>query len=115
MGMLFVGSAGWIAVSRQGLQTHPESLARAVLGRNDVRLPRSNNHRRNFLDAVRSGGRPISHLEAAVRSDTVCHQADIAMRLGRKLRWDPAKEVFPGDEQANRLLSRPMRSPWRLT
>jgi hypothetical protein len=78
-------------------------------------LPRSLNHRRDFLDAVRTGARPISHIEAAVRSDTVCHQADIAMRLRRKLRWDPVKEVFVDDAQANRLLSRSMRSPWRLT
>jgi len=115
MGVLLVGSSGWVAVSRQGAHTHPESLARTVIGPNEVQLPRSLNHRRNFLDAVRTGARPISHIEAAVRSDTVCHQADIAMRLRRKLRWDPVKEVFVDDAQANRLLSRPMRSPWRLT
>jgi hypothetical protein len=49
-----------------------------------------------------------------VRADTICQQADIAMRLKRKLQWDPVAERFVGDEQANRMLSRPMRSPWRL-
>ena len=48
-----------------------------------------------------------------MRADTICQQADIAIRLGRKLRWDPVKEQFD-DEQANRMLSRPMRSPWHL-
>ena len=49
-----------------------------------------------------------------MRSDTVCHLDDIAIRLGRKLRWDPKAERFLNDDQANRMLTRPMRSPWRL-
>jgi hypothetical protein len=53
-------------------------------------------------------------IEVAVRSDTLCHLSDIAMRLGRKLKWDPAQEEFVGDAEANRMRSRPMRSPWRL-
>ncbi len=114
MGLLFVGSEGWIAISRQGMNTEPPSLASTRFGPNDVRLPHSRDHRRNFLEAVRARRDPISNIEAAVRSDTVCQQADIAMRLQRKLRWDPVKEVFTDDEQANRMLSRPMRSPWHL-
>ncbi|MBI4873451.1 MAG: Gfo/Idh/MocA family oxidoreductase [Acidobacteria bacterium] len=114
MGLFFEGTEGWIAVSREGIFTHPEKLARTVFGSGDVRLPRSNDHRRNFLDSVRKRTQPISHLEAAVRSDTVCHQADIAMRLARKLRWDPLREEFTGDEQANRMLVRPMRGSWHL-
>jgi hypothetical protein len=74
----------------------------------------SDDHRRNLFDAIRTGKRPISHIETAVRADTICQQADIAMRLKRKLQWDPVAEGFVGDEQANRMLSRPLRSPWRL-
>jgi predicted dehydrogenase len=114
MASLFVGTEGWVYVSRQAIHTHPATLVREKFGPNDKRVIFSNDHRRNFLDAVRTGGRTISPIEAAVRADTVCQQADIAMRLKRKLRWDPVKEQFIGDEQANRMLSRPMRSPWHL-
>jgi predicted dehydrogenase len=114
MASLFVGTEGWIYVSRSALRTHPESLAREKFGGNSLRVIRSDDHRRNFLHAVRTGAEPISPIEAAVRADTICQQADIAMRLKRKLRWDPVRERFEGDEQANRMLSRPMRSPWHL-
>jgi hypothetical protein len=85
-----------------------------VIGPSEIRVPWSTDHRANFLDAIRTGGRTVSPLESAVRSDAVCHHADIAMRLGRKVRWDPVAEEFPGDDEANRLLARPMRAPWRL-
>jgi predicted dehydrogenase len=114
MASLFIGTEGWVYVSRQAIHTHPATLVREKFGPNDKRVIFSNDHRRNFLDAVRTGGRTISPIEAAVRADTVCQQADIAMRLKRKLRWDPVKEQFIGDEPANRMLSRPMRSPWHL-
>ena len=114
MSMLFAGTEGWIHVSRNSFQTDPPSLARVVIGPNEVRLPRSSDHRGNFLDAIRTGNGTISPIEAAVRSDAVCHHADIAMRLKRKLRWDPVAEEFPGDERANQLLARPMRAPWRV-
>jgi len=113
-GILFRGTAGWIYVSRQGFFTEPEALKHITLGPNDVRLPRSNDHRRNFLDAVKARSKPITNVDTAVRSDIICHQADIAMQLGRPLRWDPQKEVFVNDPQANRMLARPMRSPWHL-
>ncbi|MHC4675997.1 MAG: gfo/Idh/MocA family oxidoreductase, partial [Planctomycetota bacterium] len=77
-------------------------------------LYRSNNHHRNFLDCVKTRQKTICSIETAVRSDTICHQDDIAIRLGRRLRWDLEKEEFINDEQANRMLMRPMRSPWRL-
>ena len=114
MCMVFEGSDGWVLVGRNGLQAEPKSLLREVIGPNEVRLPRSANHRRNFLDAVKTRTRPISHIDAAVRSDAVCHLSDISMRLGRKLRWSPEKEQFVSDEAANRQLSRTLRSPWRI-
>jgi hypothetical protein len=115
MAMLFQGSEGWVCVSRQGMQAEPKSLLKAMIKPNDLQVMRSNDHRRNFLTAIRTGQKTISPIEAAVHSDMVCHQADIAMRLGRKLHWDPVLEAFAGNEQANRLLSRAMRSPWRLS
>jgi hypothetical protein len=112
-GDVLIGSEGWIFVSRESVQTHPESLMRTVIGPNEIRL-RSSDHKRNFLDAIRTGRQPISHIEAAVRGETMCQIGDIATRLKRKLRWDPEKEIFPDDAQANARLSRPMRAPWRL-
>jgi hypothetical protein len=49
-----------------------------------------------------------------MRSDTLCQLSDIAVRLGRKLKWNPDKEEFINDSQANRMLTRSMRSPWHL-
>jgi predicted dehydrogenase len=114
MGILFQGSEGWVYVARGYIDAEPKSLLRMVIGPGEIQLPRSNDHRRNFLDAVRTGAQPISPIETAVRSDTVCHQADIAIRLGQRLRWDPVKEEFIDNPAANRMLSRPMRGPWQL-
>jgi predicted dehydrogenase len=114
MGMLFQGTEGWVYVTRDRIESQPKSLLQSRFGPNDVRLPVSRDHRRNFLDAVRSRSRTVSPVETAVRSDTVCHLDDIAMRLGRRLEWDPEAERFAGDERANTMLRRPMRSPWRI-
>ena len=114
MASVILGTAGWIYVSRQAMHTHPESLRGAVIAPNERRVIRSNDHRRNFLDAIRTGRKTISPVEAAVRAGTVCQQAHIALRLGRRLRWDPVAEAFLDDPEANRMLSRAMRGPWRL-
>ena len=90
------------------------SLLKTVIGPDEIQLPRSNDHRRNFLDAIRTGAPVMCPIETAVRSDAVCHQADIAIRLGQKLRWDPVEEAFIDNPEANRMLSRPMRGPWHL-
>ena len=114
LGVLFIGDQGWVLVEREFIDAEPKSLLIATIGPDEVRLPRSNNHRRNFIECVKSRQKTICPVDTAVRTDTICHLDDIAMRLGRKLRWDPEKEQFINDEQANRMLSRPMRSPWHL-
>ena len=58
--------------------------------------------------------RPGGHAEAAHRTATIFHLANIAIRTGRKLRYDPVKEAIIGDEEANRLVRQPMRAPWRI-
>ncbi len=113
-GILFAGSDGWVIVSRGGIDANPKSLLQTTFGSNEPRLPVSNNHKRNFLDCIKTRQKTICPIETAVRSDTICHLDDIAIRLGRKLHWDPKAEQFPGDDEANRLLTRPLRSPWRL-
>jgi predicted dehydrogenase len=113
VGVVIFGTEGWIWVSREGIRTQPESLVAAVIGPNEIRVMRSKDHKRNFLDAIRTGRQTISPVEVGARDEMVCQMADIAIRMKRKLRWDPVKEVFD-DEAANRRLSRPKRGPWRL-
>lgn len=112
--IILIGSEGWLWVSRRGMTSHPESVLRSVIGPNEKRVTYSSDHKRNFLDAIRSGGPTVSPIEVAARDDMMCQMADIAVRLKRKLNWDPVKEEFVNDEQANRRLTRPVRSPWRI-
>lgn len=113
-GVLFEGSDGWVFVKRGGIDANPKSLLDEKIGAGEIRLPVSNDHSQNFIECVRTRRTPVSSIESAVRTDTVCHLSDIAMRLGRKLRWNPAAERFIDDEQANRMLTRSMRAPWHL-
>ena len=113
-GVILLGTEGWIWVSREGIQTQPDSLVRTVIGPNDQRVIHSNDHERNFLEAIRTGRPTISPIEAAAHDEMICQMGDIAVRLNRKLRWNPLKEEFTDDPQANRRLSRPHRSPWSV-
>ena len=113
-GVTFEGDQGWVWVTRGRIDTEPKSLLTSTIGPNEIQLYKSNNHKANFLDCVKSRAETIAPVEIAHRSCTVCLLGEIAMRLGRKLKWDPDKERFISDEQANRMLTRPMRSPWRL-
>jgi hypothetical protein len=106
------GSEGWIFVSRDGIVTHPESLASEKIGPNQIQVIRSSDHKRNLLEAIRSGQKTICNIEVAVRDQTVIQQEHIALTLKRKLRWDPVAERFHDDAEANKMMSRPMRSPW---
>jgi predicted dehydrogenase len=113
-GVLFTGTKGEVNTDRGFLQTKPENLKDQQIGPNGIHLYESKNHYVDWLDAIRKRSKPICDIETGCRSVTVCHLGNIAYKLGRSLRWDPEHEVFVGDSEANRLLSRPMRSPWRL-
>jgi predicted dehydrogenase len=112
--IVIFGSEGWIYVSRDGIVTKPASLAAEKIGPNQKQVIRSNDHRRNLLEAIRSGQKTICPIESAVRAQTVVQQEYISLCLGRRLAWDPVAEQFKNDPEANRWLSRPMRSPWQL-
>ena len=71
-------------------------------------------HIRNFVECVRSRKPTVSNPEVAQRAHTIVHCANIAARLGRKLRWDPETELFIGDDEANNMLVRTMRAPWTV-
>jgi predicted dehydrogenase len=113
-GVTFEGSEGTIFVSRSTIEATPPEILETEVGTNRVRLIESRNHRANWVDCIRSRKRPISDVEIGHRSATVCHLANIALRLGRKLNWDPKAERFVNDDDANRLLARPMRAPYTL-
>ena len=86
---VFYGTEGWIYVSRQGIITKPASLASEKIGPNQIQVIRSNDHRRNLLNAIRTGQPTICGVEGAVRAQCVIQQEYISLCLGRKLRWDP--------------------------
>jgi len=114
-GVRFEGEDGWVFVNRFGISASTESILKETIGPDEIHLPVSNNHSKNFLDCVRTRQQTISGVDAAVRSDTLCQLSDIATRTQRKLTWDAAKEQIVGDVQASRYLSpRPMCSPWHL-
>ena len=71
-------------------------------------------HVRNFLNAVKARKDPIAPVEIGHRTASLCHLGNIAIRLMRKLQWDPEKEQFVGDAEANSMLARPLRAPWHL-
>jgi predicted dehydrogenase len=113
-GVLFVGSEGKILVNRGKLQVTPETLLDEPLGEGAVRLYNSYNHGKDFLDCVRSRKNPICDVEIGCRSVTVCHLGNLAYWNHRRLKWDPAKERFVGDEEANKWLDRPKRGIWNV-
>lgn len=113
-GILFEGTEGWVFVERGIIDAHPKSLLQSIIGPDEIHLSDSTDHFRNWLDCIKSREKTVCPVEVALRSDTLVHQALISLRLGRKLSWDPVKEEFVNDEQANRLMTRALRSPWHL-
>jgi myo-inositol 2-dehydrogenase/D-chiro-inositol 1-dehydrogenase len=113
-GTRFEGTEGWIYVNRGKLEAEPKSLLDSVIGPNEIHLYMSNDHKQNFLDCIKSRKDPICTAEIGHRSATVCHLGNISMLLDKKLRWDPQKEQFINNDEANRMLWRPRRAPWRI-
>jgi hypothetical protein len=113
-GVMFIGTEGWVHVDRQKIEANPASLLDTKFGPNDLRLFKSDNHGANFIGAVKGKNKPAAPIDIAVRTDTLCHLQLIAATLKRKLRWDPVKESFLDDKEANAMLDRPMRAPWKL-
>jgi predicted dehydrogenase len=112
-GCTFEGTRGTIHVDRDGIQSTPASILREPLGARDFHLPpAAASHRQNWLDCVRSRRRPVADVEVGARSAQVCQLANIGYWLRRDLRWDPEREEFLRDDEANRLRSRHNRAPW---
>ena len=130
-GIRFEGTQGWIFVSRgneavtasdpqsklkdaQALAASDPKIITSPIGANETHLYVSTDHHGNWLDCVQSRKAPITSAEIAHRSCTACLLHHIAMRIPRHLRWDPAKERFANDDEANAKLARPMRAPYTM-
>jgi predicted dehydrogenase len=114
-GTKFIGEAGWLFVTRGRMTaSNPAWLdKRFELG--SVVRERSTDHYRNFLEAIRSKGRPIAPVDVAHRSITPGHLGYVSHALGRKIRWDADREEVVDDAEAQLLLtSHSYREPWRL-
>ncbi len=113
-GVKFIGSEGWVFVSRGRIDSEPKSLLSSVIGPDEIHLYESRDHKGNFIDCIKSRGETVAPIENAHRSVSIAHLGNLAMRLGRKLKWNPDTEHFEGDPGAERMLSRAMRAPWHL-
>lgn len=113
-GVLFEGTEGWVYVTRGAVDAQPKSLLTSEIGPDETHLYKSDDHKRNFLECIKSRSLTVAPVEIAHRSCTVCLIGAIAMELGRKVRWDPVNEQFLNDPEANTMKSRQMRHPWRL-
>jgi predicted dehydrogenase len=131
-GIKFIGTNGWIFVSRgnervtgsdpvaklkdaTALAASDPKIITSVIGPTEINLPKSTEHHLNWLEAVKSRQQPIAPVEIAHRSCSACLLHHIAMKLRRKLYWDPVKERFKNDDEANAMLSRPQRSPYTIS
>jgi predicted dehydrogenase len=130
-GIRFEGTEGWIFVSRgnesvtasdpveklkdaKALAASDPKILTSVIGPDEIHLYASRDHHGNWLDCVRSRQQPITPVEVAHRSCSACLLHHIAMKTKRTLHWDPIKERFRNDDEANAMLSRPQRWPYGI-
>ena len=130
-GVKFEGTEGWIFVTRgnyaatssdpngatsnaKALNASDPKILTSVIGANETSLYKSEDQHGNWLESIKSRKAPISPVEVGHRSCSACLIHHIAMKLKRKVYWDPKKEVFKNDAEANAMLSRPMRAPYQI-
>ena len=126
-GIKFIGTKGWIFVTReenvtasdpggpikgQPLEASDPKILDSVIGPNEIHLPTSPEHHGNWLDCIRTRKETLAPAEIAHRACSTCLLHHIAMKTKRKLYWDPVKERFKNDDEANAMLSRPQRAPY---
>jgi predicted dehydrogenase len=111
-GMAFYGTNGALFADRIGFEIYPED---GRIERKQINVPDATTaHAQSFIECVRTRRRPAADVETAHRATAIGHLGNIAYKTGRKLRWDAAREDFPGDAAASDLLSRRSRKEWDL-
>jgi predicted dehydrogenase len=113
-GTRWIGDGGWVWVDRSGIETNPRNLLTSKIRPDEINLPVSASHHRQFIDCVLTRSRTLTPPDVALRSATPGYLGVIAMRTGRKIRWDPQREQILNDDGAARMLGRTMRSPWHV-
>ena len=124
-GGVFVCENGKLEINRNKFSSNPKEIAVELLKKVDkaaeekkwsdqTALWQAKWHIKNWLDCVRTRRRPVADVEIGHRSISVCHLANITRWVGRRLKWDPVKEQFIGDEEANRYVNRPRRKGYEL-
>lgn len=112
--ILFTGTEGELRVQRRKIETTPASLATRVIGETEKHVYKSENHYKDFFDAMRKRSKPICDVEIGHRTASVCNIGNIAYQLNRSLQWNPKKESFKNDKEANALLGRSMNDTWGI-
>jgi predicted dehydrogenase len=110
----FIGTEGEIKLQRKKMETTPASLKDKVITETEKHVYKSENHYKDFLNAMRKRSKPICDVEIGHRTASVCNIGNIAYQLKRPLRWNPKKELFKNDPEANALLGRPMLNEWGI-
>lgn len=129
-GAVFVGTEGWVIVNYGRVIANPESLMDSTIGTNEIHVGHSAldtipeglpkgfqqtltaGHHQNWIHAIRSGTAAVDGIESAFCSDMVSQLADLCIRTGEPVRWDPEKATITGNEMARMMMRKPMRSPW---
>ncbi|MCK5000384.1 MAG: hypothetical protein KAS23_12645, partial [Anaerohalosphaera sp.] len=111
----YEGDRGWVETGDSGgIEVHPDLKVELADFRRSGAGTAADSHVRNFFDCVKSRGLTAANVDVMRKSHIACHAAAIAWQLDRKVSFDPAKEEFVGDDEANRMRSRAMRSPWHI-
>ncbi|MDL2255519.1 Gfo/Idh/MocA family oxidoreductase [Parabacteroides sp. OttesenSCG-928-K15] len=113
-GVRFIGDNGVIDISRSFLETIPGKLVNHEIGENEIRLYKSDDHYADFLQAMKSRKQPLSTVEIGHRTVSLCHIINLCYEFDRKLIWNPQKEEFFQDSEANKRRSNPIRAPYSL-
>jgi myo-inositol 2-dehydrogenase / D-chiro-inositol 1-dehydrogenase len=114
----FIGTDGWVGNRgwRGKVEASSDEIRNSIIGPNEIHLytnPKGEHD--DFLKCVKSRKDPYFPVDIGHRVSSVCHLANISLKLGRKLNWDPKAERFQSDDSANGMLERPMRKPWQLS
>jgi predicted dehydrogenase len=108
------GTRGWISAGFSSISAEPASILESTVGPGEIQFPLKSD-KQDFIDCVKSRQETLEPAEVGHRVTSLCHLGHIAVHAGRKLRWDPEKEVFLGDDSANEYIDKPIHQPSDLS